>query len=257
MGFSADNMLTIAISTFGDRVYFLGGYNFSPSVQYLVLWQNPYDYHLEVPSNVKVVRLTSAGVAISRNHAIKYCETPWVWFMDDDVYIPEESITKVLSLIEKANQTDVFISSVKSPDGAIVKKYDFPQSNKIRSVLNVGTIQIIANIDAIKKSNVKFPINMGAGMENNLCDEPVFLFRLLRNIKNLRFIFPSGVYVVHPVESSGGVYSTPGSIRSRAMLFREIYGFPLCIFASLFFLFKHKRKVGCFWPYLFAYKQAK
>lgn len=257
MGFSADNMLTIAISTFGDRIDFLGGYNFSPSVQYLVLWQRPYDYHLEVPSNVKVVRLTSAGVAISRNHAIKYCETPWLWFMDDDVYIPEESISQVLSLIKKANQTDVFISGVTSPDGEVIKRYSLFKSNKIRSVLNVGTIQIIANAHLIKHVNVQFPINMGAGTENNLCDEPIFLFRLLKSIKNINFIFPSRLYVVHPIESSGVVYSSPGSVRSRAMLFREIYGFPFCILASLYFFLKHRKKLARFWFYLFDYKQAK
>lgn len=257
MGFSADNMLTIAISTFGDRIDFIRGYHFSPSVQYLVLWQRPNDVFFEVPPNVKVIRLTSYGVAISRNHAVKHCETSWVWFMDDDVYMPEQSITQALSLIEKANQTDIFISSVKSPDGALIKSYNLFQSNKIRDVLNVGTIQIIANAHAIKRVNGKFPINMGAGAENNLCDEPIFLFRLSKKINKLTFIFPPELYVVHPAESSGGVYSTPGSVRSRAMLFREIYGFPFCIFASLYFFLKHRKKLNRFWPYLFDYKQAK
>jgi len=249
--------LTVALSTFGDRINNLLCFNFDHRVEYIILWQSSTDNNFPFPNNVSLLRIDGYGVALSRNKAIANTKTDWIWFMDDDVFIPESSITHALSLIEKAGSLDVFISSVKSPDGAILKKYNVNQSNKIRTVLNVGTIQIIANINQIKKANARFPINMGAGTENNLCDEPVFLNRLLKNTKDLNFIFSPALYVVHPAESSGGVYSIPGSVVSRAMLFRELYGFPFCVFASLYFLLKHGKKIGRFWPYIFLYKKAK
>ncbi|MFQ2656762.1 glycosyltransferase [Aeromonas caviae] len=249
--------LTVALSTFGDRINNLLYFNFDHRVEYIILWQSSTDNDFSFPSNVSLLRIDGHGVALSRNKAIANTKTDWIWFMDDDVFIPESSITHALSLIEKSGSLDVFISSVKSPDGGTLKKYNVNQSNKIRTVLNVGTIQIIANINQIKKVNARFPINMGAGTENNLCDEPVFLNRLLKNTKDLKFIFSPALYVVHPAESSGGVYSSPGSVVSRAMLFRELYGFPFCVFASIYFLLKHGKKIGRFWPYVFLYKKAK
>ncbi|WP_421187725.1 glycosyltransferase [Aeromonas sanarellii] len=254
---SIDSKLTVALSTFGDRINNLLYFSFDHRVDYIILWQSSTDKIFSFPKNVSLLRIDGHGVALSRNKAIANTKTDWIWFMDDDVFIPESSITHALSLIGKANPLEVFISSVKSPDGTILKNYNLHQSNKIRTVLNVGTIQIIANINQIKNANARFPINMGAGTENNLCDEPVFLNRLLKNTKNLNFIFSPALYVVHPAESSGGVYSSPGSVVSRAMLFRELYGFPFCVFASFYFWFKHRKKIGHFWPYIFLYKKAK
>lgn len=252
-----DSKLTIALSTFGDRINNLSCFSFDDRVNYLILWQSSNRSDFSFPKNVSLLKIDGHGVALSRNEAIANTKTDWVWFMDDDVFIPESSITHALSLIENASSLDVFISSVKSPDGSILKKYNVNHSNEIRTVLNVGTIQIIANINTINNAGVRFPINMGAGTENNLCDEPVFLNRLLKKTKNLKFIFSHVLYIVHPVESSGVMYSSPGSVVSRAMLFREIYGFPLCVFASFYFWFKHRGKIGLFWPYIFLYKKAK
>lgn len=249
--------LTVAISTIGNRINFIVNFRFDLRVKYLILWQSPTNVDFQLPENVTLVKIKGSGVTLSRNAAILNANTDWIWFMDDDVFIPESSITQALLLIEKANPQELFISVVKSPDGKIVKNYNVAQSNKIRTVLNVGTIQIIANIHEIKDANVSFPINMGAGTAHNLCDEPVFLNRLLKKTKNLMFVFSPDLYVVHPAESSGGVYSNPGSVVSRAMLFREIYGFPLCVFASFYFLFKHRKKIGQYWPYIFLYKKAK
>lgn len=254
---SIDSKLTIALSTFGDRINNLSSFCFDHRVKYLILWQSSNNNVFHFPKNVTLLRIDGHGVALSRNKAILNTKTDWIWFMDDDVFIPESSITQALLLIEKANPQEVFISVVKSPDGKIVKNYNVAQSNKIRTVLNIGTIQIIANIHEIKGANASFPINMGAGTAHNLCDEPVFLNRLLKKTKNLMFVFSPVLYVVHPAESSGGVYSNPGSVVSRAMLFREVYGFPLCVFASFYFLFKHRKKIGHYWPYIFLYKKAK
>lgn len=257
-------MLTIAISTFGARCNFIYEFNFSDKVKYLILLQGDDSYvdesyynYINKLSNVQLLKLDTIGVAYSRNTAIEFCQTPWIWFMDDDVTIPDESIAHALTLINQGGQNNVFISEVKSPEGFDIKTYKLSHSSNIKSVLNVGTIQIIANATAIKNANVKFPINMGAGTENNLCDEPIFLHRLSKMINNLSFLFPSGLYVIHPLESSGIVYSTPGSVRSRAMLFRELYGFPLCIFASIYFLCKHRKKIGKLYMYIFSFKKAR
>ncbi|ABX50186.1 glycosyl transferase family 2 [Shewanella baltica OS625] len=249
-------MLTIAISTFNKRIDFLNDYCFDDRVFYLINWQSPINYNFKLPDNVKLIQLNTVGVACSRNAAIDFCQTPWIWFMDDDVVIPNDSISQVLGLIHSANQNNVFISGVKSPEGLDIKSYNLSCSDNVRSILSVGTIQIIANATAIKNAKVQFPTNMGAGTENNLCDEPVFLHRLSKTIKNLKFVFPSGLYVIHPLERSGSVYSTKGSVRSRAMLFREIYGLPLCVFASIYFLCRHRKQIGKFWIYLFSFKRA-
>lgn len=255
-------MLTIAISTIGERIKFINEYIFHPRVNYLIIWQKYEDVLIESDllselPNVKVVKITSIGVANSRNVAVSHCTTHWLWFMDDDVTMSHGSIVRSLELIASAHENEVFIASVKSPDGSYIKKYTVAHSNKIRSILNVGTIQIIVNVNLVKRCGARFPVNMGAGSENHLCDEPVFLYRLLKSENSVRFVFPLGFCVTHPLERSGATYLNAGSVRSRAMLFREIYGFPFCILASIYFLFKHHREIGRFWLSIFFYAQAK
>jgi len=244
-------MLTIAISTFGDRIDFINEYTFDKRVFYIILWQSSSDADMELPSNVKLIKLSSIGVTHSRNTAIELCDTEWLWFMDDDVHITEDVISYLLNTLEHRDKNRVIISSVIDEDGFSMKAYNKKSSDSILDVLNVGTIQIILNNNVIKDEGVRFPIYMGAGNKYPACDEPIFLSRLLKAKLISGFVFDDRLIVSHPKYSSGMNLSGKGQLISRAILFREAFGFPLCIMASFYFFIKNFSLIGSKSRFLF------
>ncbi|WP_429096054.1 glycosyltransferase family 2 protein [Aeromonas media] len=243
--------LSIAISTFGDRIRFLESYNFDSRVEYLILWQKPTDFTFLLPSNVKLFRLGSVGVTKSRNMAIELFETEWLWFMDDDVSIPKNTIGAVLLAIKRSTADRVIISSVFDEYKTPIKIYDKSHSNILTDIINVGTIQIIINKNVVKDSTIRFPIYMGAGSNYPACDEPVFLSRLFKAKLISGFEFDNNIVVHHPRISSGLFLNKKGCLISRAILFKEMFGFPICIGASIYFFAKNMSRVKLKFIYLF------
>lgn len=246
-------MLTIAISTFGDRIDFINQYAFDRRVRYIILWQSSRDANMVLPSNVRLEKLSSIGVTHSRNKAINSCDTEWIWFMDDDVHITEDVITYLLNSLERREKNRVIISSVIDEDGHPMKTYQKKKSNSILDVLNVGTIQIILNNNIVKNSRVRFPIFMGAGNKYPACDEPIFLSRLLKSKIISGFVFDDKLTISHPKYSSGMNLSGKGQLISRAILFREVFGFPLCVMASVLFFIKNYALIGSKARFLFSF----
>jgi hypothetical protein len=249
--------LTIAISTYGKRIESLRSWHFDPRILYLVIWQHPSgnaDW-LDSQSNVRVILVQESGVAKSRNIAINLCTTKWLWFMDDDVDIPTEAIRNLLKNILLCSEQDVLIGSVDFGCGS-KRKVVTGIHRSVRSLLSIGTIQLICCPGLARKFNCYFPENMGAGSLYPVCDEPVFLARLQRRAK-VRFVGCPDVIVNHPPDSSGINYSGRNFLISRAMLFREVFGFPGCVLASAWFTVKHLRDVGKDLIYLFFYYKPK
>lgn len=247
-------LLTIAISTVGSRIDSLRSWAFDPRIQYLVLWQRPAVAGAGWPANVTVVPLPDVGVTRSRNAAVERCPTPWLWFMDDDVQIPEASIDALLEDLPRAGANEMRIASVQRPDGRPLSRHETRQPYGRREILSVGTIQIIVNAAWVRQRRLRFPLRLGAGTAFPVCDEPVFLARALR--AGARIVHADRVVVLHDERSSGDDLDQPALVRSRAIAFREIFGMPLCLLASLGFWWRHARAIGRRWPWLFHYGPA-
>lgn len=252
--------LTIAVSTIGERMAALRAWRFDARVQYLLLWQQPAEANPMPaqapawPAHVTVLPLASTGVAHSRNAAIERCTTPWLWFMDDDVNIPPGSLDTLLAELPQRQARQVLVASVLLPDGRPLKRRPDGQVYDRRSILSIGTIQIVANAGWLRRAGVRFPLQLGAGAAYPVCDEPVFLARAMRAGAQVSHI--DRVTVVHPEHSSGASLALPAQVRARAIAFYEIFGLPLCIAASAYFWMRHARALGWRWPSLFHYRAA-
>jgi hypothetical protein len=247
-------LLTIAVSTLGERIGALRAWHFDPRVRYLLLWQQPGEVATAWPANVRLLPLSSVGVAHSRNAAIAQCDTPWLWFMDDDVALPPAAIDALLALLPQQPEHRVLITSVVQPDGRPLKRRPEGQRYDRRGVLAVGTIQIVAQADWLRRHGLRFPLRLGAGARYPVCDEPVFLARALR--AGAAIVHTDRVQVVHAAESSGGSLARPEAVRARAIAFYEIFGLPLCVAASFYFWLRHAPAIGWRWPALFHYGPA-
>lgn len=245
--------ISICISTYGDRIVQLSRWVFDDRINYFVIWQrgsSPLDEPI-FPSNVQLIISESRGVAISRNIALAQCGTKWLWFMDDDVTISNDAINNLLKLIPDYIETDILIASVSFGSEKISKKF-IGKTSSILKVFSFGTIQIICCPVVARRYGCLFPTNMGSGTQYPVCDEPIFLSRMIRRA-HVQICGVPQILIEHPPMSSGLNLQGTGHLISRAMLFREIFGFPLCIIASTLFFIKHVRKINRNFIYLYYY----
>lgn len=96
--------LEIIVSTLQDGIYNL---KFSDKFHYLVIHQIPAvsdnekykRYSLTFPCNVKYIQSNTKGLSISRNIGFNNSTADYIWIMDDDVVVLEDSLTKFYKLL--------------------------------------------------------------------------------------------------------------------------------------------------------------
>jgi hypothetical protein len=105
-----------------------------------------------------------------------------------------------------------------------------------------ATYEMMVRVDAIRGAGVTFDENFGAGAENFLGDEYIFISDALN--KGLKGDFLPVRVAIHPKESSGSTWGTPRDLSARAAVFSRVFGVTAPIFRALFLLKSRKGRVG-------------
>jgi glycosyltransferase involved in cell wall biosynthesis len=192
---------------------------------------------------VQYIHLDSVGVTRSRNAAIEAVSTEYIWFMDDDVTVLGAGVKRLVSSLGQY-QGDVFRCRVIDEFGLLRKNYkcDGYRENKF-TILNAGTIEIIARRKFLIDSGVRFPTDLGAGSSLPVGDESVFLSAAIDSGATVVSIDCSPVG--HPAESSGKVISKTHMKAKKVSIFRVFnsLGWP-AFFAYCFVKRAHIKKSG-------------
>ncbi|MGF7482752.1 glycosyltransferase family A protein [Providencia sp. SP181] len=199
-----------------------------------------YDYIMEPllkeRSDIKYYKSFTKGVTKSRNIALKNATGDIVLFCDDDV-IYRKDIQKIIIEQYRINPEIGFItfaySNQTDMQNAAKKFHSSSFKHNLKTILKVGTIEVTARREPIIKNKVCFPEDMGAGATYFLCDEPVFLSKLLKNSMN--GIYKPLIIGYHPADSSGQIFNKKEAFASRYLCFTRIFG--LFFGPSLYYLY--------------------
>lgn len=250
--------ICILVSTYENGIFRLPGVikQRHQSLTYIVVHQvfnasdlsryNDFlDREITHRDDVELITTIGKGVTKSRNLAIKNInnECDYVIFCDDDVVVENDIIDTVVKGFEITDY-DVITFSVSDPEGTHLLKQYPTQSKKHDdySILKVGTIEIAAKAEIFRQyPDINFPEYLGAGSEYPLCDEPVFLKRIMNAGFSLGFL--PDVIMRHPLESSGKTIKSKNEMMSRGIAFREIFGFK-SVFINLAFFLKAFNKIN-------------
>jgi hypothetical protein len=101
---------------------------------------------------------------------------------------------------------------------------------------------MMVRTDAIRAAGITFDENFGAGAENYLGDEYIFIADALN--KGLKGDFLPVRVAIHPKDSSGSLWGTPRDLKARAAVFDRVFGATAPIFRALFLLKSRKASVG-------------
>lgn len=193
--------------------------------------------------NVRYLNQQESGVSKSRNLALQHSSSSILLFCDDDIELVDDFHERLESYFKSDPLSAAITFAVKDPiSGRLTKKFpDKCRRHNKKTILGVGTIEIAVRRDMVFESGVFFPEELGAGAEYPLCDEPVFLSRLLD--KNYRITYEPVVIALHPTDSSGRYIDTYQKVKSRYIAFDYIFGKFIGKLLFLLFAMKNYKRI--------------
>jgi glycosyltransferase involved in cell wall biosynthesis len=234
-------LLTVGYSTLGKR---LATIKYLDSVSNLVVIQNPNSDSLpKTDATIKRVELKSRGVAKSRNAVIENTTTEYLLFGDDDIEFKEESINAALEYLQSNPDVSILLLQAVDESGTLRKPY--PKNAhplKLTNSAKAATYEMIIRIPDIKKSSIRFDEEFGAGAENYLGDEYIFIADALR--AGLKGYFLPIVIATHPTDSSGSFHNTKQDAIVRSRIFSRVFGTWAPVMRLLFILKPPSKKFG-------------
>ncbi len=234
-------LLTVGYSTLGNR---LAKIKYLDSVSNLVVIQNPNSDSLPATDvTIKRVELQSRGVAKSRNAVIENTTTEYLLFGDDDIEFKEESINAALEYLQSNSDLSILLLQAVDESGALRKPYPkHAHPLKLTNSAKAATYEMIIRIPDIKKASIRFDENFGAGAENYLGDEYIFIADALR--AGLKGYFLPIVIATHPTDSSGSFHNTKQDAIVRSRIFSRVFGTWALVMRLLFILKPPSKKFG-------------
>ncbi|MGR5187694.1 glycosyltransferase [Photobacterium damselae] len=236
------------ISTYGTRINNLRLEQLpkKKNVSYLIIVQqydfDKFNHHL-LRDDIRILKLSSIGVTKSRNYAIKNAnkDSDILIFMDDDVVFVDDDFDSITELY-RDDKVKFATHQIINEDNQLRKKYiNNNTKHNLFSILKYGTVEISVRHEFIKKNNLKFNENFGAGAELSACDEPIFLSDIIKS-KGIGYHINKNLFI-HPNESNGQFNLSKNSVMSRGAMFRVIYGDFLSIPLIVIFYMKQIIKI--------------
>jgi hypothetical protein len=173
--------------------------------------------------DVRVVRLKSTGVTASRNAAIREAAGEVLVFGEEDVTWLPKGLVEVLATFADNPRLAVLLGRANDETGALRKRYPaIRESATIWNSARVGTIELAVRPEMIRRANVTFDENFGAGTRNFLGDEYIFVADA--NRAKLKCDYFPITFSQHPKDSSGTRFGTDADARARSRVFDRVFG---------------------------------
>ena len=214
--------LTIGYSVLAERVR-----NITPptmeSAELLVVVQNPgkTDYSRNLLATFE--ELASSGVAKSRNRAIELAGGDYLVFADDDIVFDTNGLDQICQYLDEHPEVAIALAQAQDQTGKLRKNY--PKAVEKLSLLNsarAATYEMVVRVERIRELGVSFDTDFGAGVENYLGDEYIFIADLLR--AGGKGVFLPITIATHPEDSSGSGWGTERDRKARAKVFTRVFG---------------------------------
>ena len=242
--------LTIGYSVLIERLQNINALPERPDWETVIVVQNPGEKSWQLADfpklngreDLSVEELQSIGVAKSRTRAIWLAKGEYLVFADDDIVFNEDALEAAISYLDSNPKLSLLLTQAGDPSGNLRKQY--PKRQTKLGLLNsarAATYEMIIRVDAVRQFGVVFDENFGAGSENYLGDEYIFIADLLRAGGKGEFV-PITI-ATHPEVSSGSGWGTDRDRIARARVFTRVFRW-LAPFVRLAFGVRRLQELG-------------
>lgn len=223
--------LTLGYSSLASRVEDMVEPPVHANWEVQLILQNPDQINLESPryellrsrSDLSIELLDSKGVAKSRNRAIWLARGEYLVFSDDDIEFDIQGLEKAIRFLDENPKYSLLLGQAIEPSGKLRKRYPskIEELTKFNSA-RAATYEMIIRVDAIRQFGIQFDERFGAGAENYLGDEYIFIVDLVK--AGLKAVFVPITLATHPEVSSGSGWGTDRDRKVRAKIFTRVFG---------------------------------
>jgi len=241
-------MIDILISTSNDRIIALADLRLLDNVHYVIVHQVFPDFVLshnaleasqllEQREDITYLKVIEKGLSKSRNRAIKASRNKYALIADDDIQF---NYSGIFELVERMSNENIQIASGRHQffSGKLAKSYKASSFllNTI-SAASVSSVDMILDIEAIRKHGVTFDERFGLGAELPSGEEYIFINDVLN--AGLRAKYYPITLAYHPDEVSGhDFFSTPIKAIAKREMFVRCFPKSHYIYRLLFWIKK-------------------
>ena len=239
-----DILLTIGYSTLADRLNNISAPQVNLTHNIFISIQNPMNIAYSLPAKFEFRSATSneKGVAKSRNVVLDNAQTKYLLFADDEITFLSDGIKSAIAYLESNPNCDLVLAQAVDTKGLLRKAYPKAETKLTRfNSAKAATYEMIVRVETVREKNISFDETFGAGVQNYLGDEYIFITDLLK--KGGKATFLPLTIAIHPEESSGSRWGTESDLRARAQVFQRIFGVTAPLIRAAFYL-KNYRKFG-------------
>ena len=214
--------LTIGYSVLAERVKNIRQPKV-PDSELLVVVQNPNKGTYSKTLDATYDELTSTGVAKSRNRALEMAKGRFLVFADDDIEFEPAGLASVCQYMDEHPEVAILLAQATDQTGKLRKNY--PKSTQKLSLFNsarAATYEMVVRVESIHSLGVSFETDFGAGVENYLGDEYIFIADIIR--AGGKGMFLPITIASHPEDSSGSGWGTDRDRIARAKVFTRVFG---------------------------------
>jgi len=219
--------ITVAICTIGNRIFDITIPRSLPNnIKIKIFLQNPsvnISEYLGYPVNI----VTGVGVNISRNIALKNCDTRFLYFMDDDLSVDFHQLNQYIRHVkDNCSSAPVHLHGVENEFGNDRKSYLRDGGKlKLKNIFRWGISEMLFEPGNFDSQTLLLTESFGAGTSLPIADEAILLSSLIRKgyvIKYHDFKFAS-----HNTFSSGMVddYNSWQARKLACILIFKRYGY--------------------------------
>ncbi|EKF9603209.1 glycosyltransferase [Vibrio cholerae] len=175
-------MITIAIATMSttlemtvDKVCKLIALN--NCYRFLIVSQDEEYNVIEIKNDkLTIIKSKTVGLSKSRNIAIEYVDSGWIWFQDDDIQLNINEINSIYKTILYYD-SDLYFIKIGSLENknTLYKNYSHYRKHSDLNFLKISSIEIIVSVKFIKNKKIIFDEKLGLGSNLPCCEENKFI----------------------------------------------------------------------------------
>ena len=249
-----DNLLTIGYSTLADRLKNISAPQINLPHEVIISIQNPKGIEFSLPTGFEFSSVVSneKGVAKSRNVVLNSAQTRYLLFADDEIIFLSDGVKSAISYLESNPGCDLVLAQAVDTKGVLRKAYSKREAKLTKfNSAKAATYEMIVRVESVRNKGVAFDENFGAGVENFLGDEYIFITDLLK--KGGKATFLPLTIAVHPEESSGSSWGTESDLRARAVVFQRVFGVTAPLIRTAFYFKNFQKFAGTKYVYKFIF----
>lgn len=232
-------LLTIAYSTLGERWRSIRFPDPDPEIEVIVVAQEASAVFGR--PDVRAVACEGRGVARSRNRALSEAAGQYLLFADDDIVFDMAEVRAAVEAMDIDSGVDLLLARSVDEHGRLRKRYSNRRRLSKWNAAKAATYEMIVRVDAVRRAGVCFDERFGAGVDQYLGDEYIFIVDLLRAGSRCEN-WPRPI-AEHPADSSGMRYGTAADASARSAVFDRVFG-RWALPVKLGFLLRNPRRLA-------------